>query len=985
MVQKPPATTQPQAMHPLYPITEEEWQLFMLKLRYREASLITVGRNKPFMMSGDDSWLVYNGVVDVFSVHLINDQPVGARMSFFRAATDQLLMGFDLKDRFVGLVGNPGLDTQILRFKTSRLRELGAQPEYAKIIAVMLDLWVSAVSDAVSKRVMPKDYTYLSLEKPITIAQGEIARSPREVQWIKHNTGSSRLMSRRDLDPLSGETRFPICNNTWVEGNESSEIDSVRTEAMLSTDLNWDSVTRFHRVALDIVTLDSALSIQNESQRIRETQLMDQARVSLAVTHLASAWSNQELPSFDDIETLSPVVDAMRRVCAAMGLTLHMPSDFTSDLMRDPVFELTRIARIRTRQVLLEEGWWRFDNGPLLAYTSDGHRPIALIRDLRGYRWYDPALGIYGRVSRAWATQLNKQAFTFYRPFPDRKLNLMDIVRFGSTRLRRDLAIGIGVGIIGGMLGMLVPIATRFIFDSAIPTAQNNLLILVYAVLLLSTVAAAIFQVVRSSALVRIEGKISSSIQAALWDRLLSLPANFFRNYQSGDLVRRAMGINQIKEIMSGALSLSIVSGIFSVFNFLLLFYYDARLALIVSLIAVSAVGLSVALGRTLLNHQREVTRLQGEINAQIVQFINGITKLRAAGIESRAFALWAERFSEQKKVDFRVRTVQNMLTSVLAVYPLASMILIFAMMQNRTDLTTGQFLAFFAAFTAFTTAGLQLSAAFSSALNVIPIYERLKPILETLPEVDQEKANPGELSGAIEVGHVSFRYQNDSPIILNDVTIHIRRGEFVALVGASGSGKSTLLRLLLGFETPQSGAIYYDGQSLQELDLRAVRRQIGVVLQSSQLLTGEIITNIIGATSLTEEDAWDAARQAGIAEMIEEFPMGMHTFISEGGSTFSGGQRQRLLIARALVLKPRIIFFDEATSALDDKSQAEVTHTIRSLQATRIVIAHRLSTVIDADRILVMDKGRIVETGTYPQLVNAGGIFSELIRRQLS
>jgi ABC-type bacteriocin/lantibiotic exporter with double-glycine peptidase domain len=266
-----------------------------------------------------------------------------------------------------------------------------------------------------------------------------------------------------------------------------------------------------------------------------------------------------------------------------------------------------------------------------------------------------------------------------------------------------------------------------------------------------------------------------------------------------------------------------------------------------------------------------------------------------------------------------------------------------------------------------------------------VPIYERLKPILQTLPEVDEQKTYPGELSGSIEVNHVSFRYDKDGPPILDDVTFSVKSGEFVALVGPSGSGKSTLLRHLLGFESPDSGAIYYDGLALTEVDLRAVRQQIGVVLQHSQVMTGSILDNIVGASNLPVEEAWDAARRAGIADDIKQMPMGMQTYISEGGSTFSGGQRQRLLIARALVTRPRIIFFDEATSALDDQSQAMVTDSLKRLDATRIVIAHRLSTVVDADHILVLKRGKVVESGTYQELMALGGVFAELAQRQLA
>jgi ATP-binding cassette subfamily C protein len=266
-----------------------------------------------------------------------------------------------------------------------------------------------------------------------------------------------------------------------------------------------------------------------------------------------------------------------------------------------------------------------------------------------------------------------------------------------------------------------------------------------------------------------------------------------------------------------------------------------------------------------------------------------------------------------------------------------------------------------------------------------VPTYERAKPILETLPEVDEMKADPGELTGELEVSHVSFRYREDGPIVLKDVSVQVKPGEFVALVGPSGSGKSTLFRLLLGFEKLEAGAVYYNGRDLVGLDIREVRRQIGVVLQNGKLMAGDIFTNIIGSSLLTLEDARQAARMAGLEDDLKAMPMGLHTVISEGGGTLSGGQRQRLLIARALVHRPRILFFDEATSALDNRTQAIVSESLDNLQATRIVIAHRLSTIMNADRIYVLQDGRVVQQGTYDELIQAEGVFADLAKRQMA
>ncbi len=528
-----------------------------------------------------------------------------------------------------------------------------------------------------------------------------------------------------------------------------------------------------------------------------------------------------------------------------------------------------------------------------------------------------------------------------------------------------------------------MPVITGILFDRVIPAGEREQLWVFGAVLLTGAFATAVFLVARGIALLRIEGRMDSAIYAALWDRILSLPADFFRKYSAGDLTERAVGFITLKQVISGLVVLTLLTGAFSWLNLLVMAAYDVQLALIAVLLALLLLALSATLGMQFLRAQRQVAHTRGEISGLVTQLMHGMSKLRVAGAEKRAFALWAGAFSEQKKHAFRAQTARNMQSVLVAMYPILAGIVVFAVAYERT-LSTGAFLAFNAAFAQFLAAMLVFSATLLTVLSTVPLYERLRPILTLRPEVDEQKVHPGELTGAIEVNHVVFRYDKDGPLVLDDVTFTVKPGEFVALVGPSGSGKSTLLRHLLGFEMPDSGAVYFDGQSLSEVDLRAVRRQIGVVLQHSQVLTGTMLENITGASHLNEKDAWDAARRAGIADDIEQMPMGMQTYVSEGGTTLSGGQRQRLLIARALVTRPRIIFFDEATSALDDRSQALVTESLKQVDATRIVIAHRLSTIVDADRILVMQRGRLVESGTYQTLMARRGVFARLAERQL-
>jgi NHLM bacteriocin system ABC transporter ATP-binding protein len=399
----------------------------------------------------------------------------------------------------------------------------------------------------------------------------------------------------------------------------------------------------------------------------------------------------------------------------------------------------------------------------------------------------------------------------------------------------------------------------------------------------------------------------------------------------------------------------------------------------------------SLACGYVQVAYQREMATIRGHISGTVLQFIAGIPKLRVSGAENRAFTIWASEFTNQKLISSRSRKAQNHLAVFSSVFPVICSAFIFYFTAQLmadpkgTPLSTGDFVAFNSAFTQFLVAALRLSSAIVSVLAIVPLYERAKPVFQTLPETTIAKSHPGELTGSIEVNHVVFRYREGTPLVLRDLSLSIPAGQFVAIVGPSGSGKSTLFRMLLGFEKPESGSVYYDGQDLGGLDLQAVRRQIGVVLQNGRLFSGDVFSNIVGSAPLTIDDAWEAARLAGLDQDLKNMPMGMHTVVSEGGSGLSGGQRQRLMIARAIVGKPRLLLFDEATSALDNQTQSTVSASRQGLQATRVVIAHRLSTILHADRIFVLDRGVIVQSGTYQELIAQPGLFVELAKRQLT
>jgi NHLM bacteriocin system ABC transporter ATP-binding protein len=420
-----------------------------------------------------------------------------------------------------------------------------------------------------------------------------------------------------------------------------------------------------------------------------------------------------------------------------------------------------------------------------------------------------------------------------------------------------------------------------------------------------------------------------------------------------------------------------------------LLFYYSVPLALIATFVAAINIAVTIISGIITLRKVRPLLNQQGLLFGMMVQIIGGVAKFRVAGAEARAFAYWGRQYRHQLHLMLGSQGIEDNMVVINNILSALTPAVIFAfatdLLQSQANggISTGTFLAFNAAFGTFISGATSLSSTVVDILEVLPLWERAQPILQATPEVDANKTDPGRLSGRVEIKHIVFRYRAQGDLTLDDVSLRVEPGEFIALVGPSGSGKSTLFRLLLGFDSPESGSICYDGQELAGLDVNAVRRQLGVVLQNSRLMSASMFDNISSSAPLTMDEAWEAARMAGLASEIAAMPMGMHTVVSEGGTNLSGGQRQRLLIARALALRPRILLFDEATSALDNRTQAIVSESLEKLNVTRIVVAHRLSTIRNADRIYVLQNGRLVQQGNFEQLAHKEGLFSQLIQRQ--
>jgi len=952
--------------------------------------------NRPFSIHQPDSaWLVHSGSLDLFLVDVVDGEPIGARYPLLRIKEGSAVFGMcqTAHGSIVVAVATPG--TQLSVLTQDRLRNVGSAHSTNGL--ALLDDWILRLASGAAVTSPPRHYTDL---QPSKIHEAMDSSKPilpmNGVLWIEHLCGSSHFQNRSEIDLISNPGYFPVSKYGWVQPAPQSRILSLTSSDWQKSDPQWRGLQSFHGIILQCFVVNRR-RVEEAARTRRLSQVASDARiVGAALRSLASPLLEQEITVPDESTGLAdPTLHACEAIGRALGVKIIAPLELQSQGgLADPVERIAAASGLRYRRVVLKGRWWVNSSGPLLAFRESDRRPMAVLPSSRGgsaIRLYDPVEGRSIPLTGDVALTLEGFAFTFYRPLPNRQLSLWDLLVFALHDTRRELVSVVAMGICAGLLGMVVPIATAIIFDSIIPNAQRSQLMQIAGNLVVLAVAAATFTLTRNFSMLRLEGKMGASLQAAIWDRVLRLPVSFFRKYTAGDLADRSLGIDYILRVLTGSVIFSILSGIFSIFSFLLLFYYSWRLALVATAVVLVSWVASTTSMYIQIRYQREVFRAHGHISGMVLGFIENIARLRVSGAEPRAFAVWAREFSEQKKLSVRARSISANLAVFNSALPVISLAVIFAYSTQLMGqpflqaLTTGTFLAFLASFVQFQAAILQLSSAIESALSIVPIHERAIPILETLPEVSEANKHPGELHGAIEVSHLNFRYQADAPLVLRDVSFAVRPGEFVAIVGPSGSGKSSLFRLLLGFERPESGAIYYDAQDLAGLDVQAVRQQMGVVIQNARVASGSIFDNIIGSATLTIDDAWDAARGAGLEEDITQMPMGMHTIVSEGGGNLSGGQRQRLLIARAIVRKPRIFLFDEATSALDNRTQALVSRTLEAMQSTRIVIAHRLSTIVNANRIFVMEKGVLVQSGSYRELADQRGLFRALAKRQLA
>ncbi len=637
------------------------------------------------------------------------------------------------------------------------------------------------------------------------------------------------------------------------------------------------------------------------------------------------------------------------------------------------------------RQITLEGNWYKDAYGPILAYTKEENEPAALLPDkLIGYYYIDRTSGKRVKLNSKTSERFGSEAYCFYRPFPQKKLKIIDLILYMQQCISlNDVTLIVISTLMVTGVGMLMPRITRALTGPVLSSGSAAILVSIAIFMLCTAISSQLIGTISSMLNTRVQTKITLGVQSALMIRVLSLPANFFRKYSSGELTSRSQSVSQLCSLLLGMILGTGLTSLMSLLYITQIFSFAPTLVIPSLIIILVTVGFGIISSVVQIRISKRQMELGAKESGMSYAMLSGIQKIKLSGSEKRFFARWLNEYSEEAELTYSppmfIR-INSVITTAISL--ISNIVLYYLAVSSGID--QSNYFAFTAAYGAVMGAFSSLAGIALSFGRIKPILEMAEPFLKTEPETADNKEMVTKLSGNIELNNVYFRYSENSPYIVNNLSLKIKDGEYVAIVGKTGCGKSTLMRLLLGFEKPEKGAVYYDGKDLNRLDLTTLRRKIGTVIQGGGLLQGDIFSNIIiSAPHLSMDEAWEAAELAGIADDIRAMPMGMQTLISEGHGGISGGQKQRLMIARAIAPKPKILMFDEATSALDNKTQKQVSEALDKMGCTRIVIAHRLSTIRHCDRILVLDDGKVIEEGSYEELIAQNGYFAELVERQ--
>lgn len=946
--------------------------------------------NLPLEMSDPQCvWFIDKGAVDLFLVEHRDGVEQSAPQHLLRADCGRLLPGVEPQagNTTLSLIAK-GLPGTVLR----RLPVTSLTVVRNEELAEHVDAWLMDVTPMLSRDVLPRPRPDVLVEP----GQGRAGRpgtlsAQRRVVWVSELPPSAGLFMSL-IDPAESKeatvSAIPLTPASWLTLTDEVTFSARSSETLAEERLLLPALAHFHAVAFSLERLNRRLAVVDQAnlERARATNRVgDEEGARHRLFNLYGL-----LDSRADNGSDSALFEALRIIGRHERIDFKWPSKTDTSDAATTLSDVLDASGVRGRRVRLaqEDRWWIGNNGAMLTFRSDDNQPVALLPGVLGrYQEVDP-FGRKTRITAERAKSLWDKAWVFYEPLPSSGVGLLDLFRLAKKGGAIDFARFVLTGLLGGLVMLLPAMVVGFILDEVIPTGATSLLYAGTAAMMAFALIGALLHVLRGTALMRLEGRATSRVEAAFWDRLIRLPLNCLHRYSAGDIAIRGMTFQHLRDTMQGSVANAVLSMVFLSPAFVLIYFYDPMLGGITATFGLLSLIVTVILGLGQISPQGRVIRAIHHLAGRLFQLVNGISALRVESAEGSAFAVWARDYREEKHAELQRGTFETHLQAFSRALPLlaGAVLILAATLPGRETITVGDFFVVYVLFMLFLAGVTRLSASFSAVTAIIPALEQIRPFLNERPETNIDGEPVKTLGGEIVFDHVSFQYDPDGPLILDGVSIHARPGEFVAIVGESGCGKTTLFRLALGLEQPSTGSVYYDGRDLKHLNVKQVRRQIGAVPQKVQLHPQDLWDNIVGEhEEATVEDAWRAAKLAVVDREIAAMPMQMLTPVGTSASVTSGGESQRITIAHALMRNPRILLLDEATNWLDNDSQSRIMANLMKLTSTRIVIAHRLSTLRQADRIYVLRSGKVVQEGSYAKLAATEGVFQDLVKRQMA
>ena len=966
------------------------------ELAARSGASVSCAGNLPVKLDDPDSvWFIDQGAVNLFLIEAEDGVETAAPQHLLSRESGWLLPGVAPDERRDGegttlsLVakGSPG--TILRRLPASMLSEV-----HPSELASQIDPWLTAITGTLSRFAgrIPRPTAVAEPGRRQTFAAGTLSVR-RGVVWVfapSHGAGLYMdIVDRAELDEASGtgDAVVPLTRTSWFTMVDEATLSGESSEALAHRGTLLEALATFHKVAFVLERVNRRLAVVDDANLERAMTKSRRTVESAARQRLFNIY-DQPVGRDAGAEDTA-LADALQVIGRHEGIDFQVPVRREPSASPVSLLDILDASGVRARRVRLrqEDKWWRGDSNALLAFRAEDGEPVALLPGLFGnYRQIDPASKRGVRVTAGRADALMDEAWTFYCPLPPESVRPADLLSIALHGSGADLARLVIAGLPGGLIKLLPALALGFVATEVAAGGNPGSLHAVAVALAVVGVMGAFLHMLQGTAMMRLEGRSASRVEAAFWDRLMRLPPRVLHRRPAGDLATSGMTFQNLRDGVQEVVADSVLSVVFLLPVLGLIFFYDATLGVIALAFSLASLACTLALGLRQVSPYGHAIRAARRVTGRLFQIVGGIAKLRVEAAEGSAYAIWARDYREQKQAELKLNSLEGHAHAFGAALPFfAGGVLLLAVAMGDRSVGVSEFLVVYLVFITFQSAIARLGESLGAVAATLPAFEQMRPLLAAVPKTEVAGEPVEFLGGDILFDRVSFRYDADGPLILDDVSIHARPGEFVAIAGASGSGKSTLFRLALGIDQPAAGAVYYDGRDLRHLNLKQLRRQIGAVPQSIGLYPNDLWDNLVShREGVAVEDVWKAIRTAEVEDEIRGMPMGLMTMVGTSSSGLSGGESQRVTIARSVIETPRIMLFDEATNWLDNESQANVMQNLAALTSTRLVIAHRLSTLERADCIYVLEAGKVVQKGSFSELMEIDGVFKGLVLRQV-